>query len=126
VFSRFGRLLLILALLSATGTHWVMLQSVAWAAMLADNARTDSFPTAIEKTFDGKHPCSLCKQIAKGRHSQNKSDQQNDVKRLEFFNQLVVFIINPPDHFILCGENSTSLPELIHAPPVPPPRSIAA
>lgn len=74
--SRAGHLLLIIALLSATSTHWVMLQSVAWAAMLADNARTNSLPAAIGKTFDGKHPYALCKQIAKGRRSERKSDQQ--------------------------------------------------
>jgi hypothetical protein len=92
--------------------------------MLADNARTESFPAAIEKTFDGKHPCSLCKQIAKGRQSEKQSDQQTDLKKLEFFNQPVVLIINPPNHFVLIGDRSVAMPVFTQAPPVPPPRSL--
>ncbi len=92
--------------------------------MLADNARTDSLPAAIEKTFDGKHPCALCKKIAKGRQSEKKSDQQNDLKRLEFFNQAVVFIIHAPDDFVLLGEHIAVMPALNQTPPVPPPRSL--
>src|SRR5258708_36952071 len=87
VFNRLGHVLLIVALLCATGSHWVMLQSVAWATMLAENARTDSFQTALAKTFDGRHPCALCRQIAQGRQPEKKSDPQLDIKKLESFNQ---------------------------------------
>ena len=29
----------------------------------------------LERTFDGKHPCPLCKQIAKARQSEKESKQ---------------------------------------------------
>jgi len=125
VFNRLGHVLLIVALLCASGSHWAMLQSVAWAAMLAENARTDSFQTALVKTFDGRHPCALCKQIAQGRQSEKKSDPQLNLKKLEFFSQPVVFIINSPTHFVLSGERDSTAALRPHAPPVPPPRSLA-
>jgi hypothetical protein len=124
VFYRLGHVLLIVALLCATGSHWVMLQSVAWATMLAENARTDSFQTALTKTFDGRHPCALCKQIAQGRQSEKKSDPQLDLKKLEFFSQPVVFIINSPTRFVLSGGRDSTAAQLPHSPPVPPPRSL--
>jgi hypothetical protein len=83
VFARLGHLVLVFALLGATGTHWVVLQSVAWATMLADNVGTAPLSAAIEKTFDGKHPCPLCKQIAVGRKSE-KRELTLRLKKLEF------------------------------------------
>ena len=124
MLSRFAHLLLAVALLGATGTHWVMLQSVAWATMLADHARTEPLPIAIEKTFDGRHPCALCKQIARGRQTEGKKDQQNDLKKLEFFNQSIVFIIQAPSHFVTLEESSAAFPLLANSPPVPPPRNL--
>lgn len=120
-----GHVLLIVALLCASGSHWAMLQSVAWAAMLAENARTDSFQTALVKTFDGRHPCALCRQIAQGRQSEKKTDPQLNLKKLEFFNQPVVVIINSPARFTLSRECDSTASLLPHSPPVPPPRSLA-
>src|SRR5690349_4015791 len=67
VLRKLGHVLLIVALLSASGTHWLVLQSVAWTTMLASNLRTSSLGEALERTFDGRHPCRLCRQIAKDR-----------------------------------------------------------
>jgi hypothetical protein len=123
VFSRFGHLLLIVALLGATGAHWVVLQSVAWATMFADNARTESLQEAVQKTFDGRHPCALCKQIAKGRQSEQKPDQQQtELKRLEFLHGTVALVIQSPKHFRWLPEPRVSAILRVQTPPVPPPR----
>ena len=126
VFSRVGHLLLIVALLGATGAHWAALQSVAWATMLADNARVASLTEALGKTFDGKHPCPICKKIAQGRQSEKKSDFQTELKKLDFFNQQPAFCFNPPGHFTLAGQSTALAPWLSRTPPVPPPRSLPA
>jgi hypothetical protein len=126
VFVRFGHVLLIVALLCATGTHWMLLQSVAWAGMLANNARTASLHVAIENTFDGKHPCPLCKQIAQGKQSERKSDLQSDLKKLEFVNAPLVLSIFPPTQFSFLSDQTVSAFLFSEAPPVPPPRSLAA
>lgn len=67
VFVRLGHFLLIIALLGATGGHWAVLQTIAWAGMLASNLKTESVNTALSKTFDGEHPCQMCKAIKQGR-----------------------------------------------------------
>jgi hypothetical protein len=125
VISRIGHLLLICALLGASGGHWAVLQSVAWAKMLADNSRTECLSTAIEKTFDGKHLCPLCQQIAKGRQSEKKADAQLELKKLEFLPQQTALFVQSPAHFILLGAFNSAGQLLTQTPPVPPPRSLA-
>jgi hypothetical protein len=124
VFARFGHVLLIIALLGATGAHWAVMQSVAWATMLADNSHTASLSQALEKTFDGKHPCALCKQISRAKQSERKSDFQSDLKKLEFLNDRPAFWLRPPGHFDLLPESNILVAGLVQQPPVPPPRSL--
>ncbi len=125
MFNRLGHAMLILALLGATGTHWVMLQSIAWAAMLTENAREATISEAFEKTFDGKHPCSLCKEIAKGQQSEKKSDQRSEIKRLDFVYQPSVLLIEPSSHLRLFDELRVIAGVREEAPPTRPPRSLA-
>ena len=61
---------------SIAGGHWAILQSVAWAGMLAEYTQeSGSVVTAIGQTFDGEHPCALCREIvvAKG-HDRSRSE----------------------------------------------------
>ena len=44
--------------------------------MIVSYSRDASFAEAVSKTFDGKHPCSLCKVIQQGRAEEKKQDQQ--------------------------------------------------
>jgi hypothetical protein len=124
VLSRFAHVLLIVALIGTTGMHWAVLQSVAWAKMLSDNARTDTLQVAIEKTFDGKHPCALCKQITKGKQSEKKSEFQTGLKKLEFLHDPLAFVLYSPQNFQLQSDLQTSAVTWAQAPPVPPPRSL--
>jgi len=124
VFTRFGHVLLIVALLAATGAHWTVLQSVAWTTMLADNLRKASLTEALERTFDGKHPCSLCKQITAGRKSEKKTEFPLQLKKLEFIHASACFTFAAPSHFWLAGAAIDSPQSLSHSPPVPPPRTL--
>jgi hypothetical protein len=126
MLSRIGHLLLIVALLGATGGHWAALQSVAWARMFADNARVAPFSEALEKTFDGKHLCPLCKQIARGRQGERKSDAQLEIKKLEFLGQSDAFVIVSPKEFYLLNDSPAKMPLVTKSPPVPPPRNLRA
>jgi len=92
--------------------------------MLADNLRDASLVEAVGKTFDGKHPCNLCKQISAGKKSEQKSEFQFGLKKLEFTHRPVAFDFSPPQDFRLAGERQYSLHSLALAPPLPPPRSI--
>ncbi|HZV34152.1 MAG TPA: hypothetical protein VFB72_06200 [Verrucomicrobiae bacterium] len=126
MLSRIGHLLLILALLAAADGHLAALQSVAWAKMFADNARIDSFSQALEKTFDGKHPCRLCKCIARARQQEKKSTVQFEIKKLEFLRETVAFVIVSPNHFFFLDDRQDNFSSLIQSPPVPPPRQFPA
>ena len=117
---------MIVAVLMATGTHWVVLQSIAWTGMLAENLHSSSLPKAIACTFDGKHPCCLCKEIAKNKQSEKKSDLQVELGKLEFPYTKFDFNFCPPSDFRELRAGDESGPVLTHAPPKPPPRGIAA
>lgn len=120
---KFGHCLLILALLGATGGHWAVLQTIAWADMLATNLQTESVGTALTKTFDGAHPCKLCKQISSGKQSEKKSDLPLQIKKLEFVSQSPAIIFVAPQDSHPVPELVFSVDGLTHRPPVPPPRS---
>jgi hypothetical protein len=122
VLVRLGHVLLIVALLAATGGHWALLQTVAWTNMLADNLRTESLGAAIAKTFDGEHPCSMCKAISKGKKSEQKTEFPLLAKKLDFVSERGVFIFSAPSEFRPGGEIQFLYHPISHRPPVPPPR----
>jgi hypothetical protein len=84
VLVRLGKFLVVVALVVTVGAQWTVLQTVAWATMLANDLRTQSMIEAMTHTFDGKHPCCLCKAIAAGRKSEKKSEAVSPTFKLEF------------------------------------------
>jgi hypothetical protein len=126
VFKRLGHALLILALIGALGGHWAVLQTVAWTNMLATHLRTSSLEEALAKTFDGKNPCALCKDISAGRQAEQKTEFPGCAKKLEFIADRTVFVFSPPTDFYLVSEKAVLACLLSHQPPVPPPRRLSA
>jgi len=115
---------MLLAALAATDARWVVLQSVAWTSMLASNLQTDSFSEAVRETFDGKHPCCLCKAVADGKKSEKKSEITVSITRLEFVSPETAIAFVPPQNFTLLAETRPSWATLGLKPPVPPPRAV--
>jgi hypothetical protein len=72
----FVKTVTVAVLVLSLGLHWALLQTVAWTGMLVSYSRDGSFKQAVAKTFDGKHPCPLCKVIEKGRAEEKKQEQQ--------------------------------------------------
>ena len=122
LFQNAVRLVLIVALFAATGGHWMVLQSVAWSAMLVQYSLGANLVSAVEQTFDGKHPCPLCKKIAQGRHDEKKSDPQVVSGKLKFCYQPVPSPLVSPGNFWQMNLGDAYSPALAHQPPVPPPR----
>ncbi|MFO1476424.1 MAG: hypothetical protein U1F98_07220 [Verrucomicrobiota bacterium] len=122
MFTRIGNIFLIVALLAATGGHWALLQTVAWAGMLADNLKTTSISQAVERTFDGKHPCPLCRQIAEGKKAEKKSEFPLELKKFEFLSAAPKFIFASPTQFRLEAVPECFSESVLHSPPTPPPR----
>ena len=123
MLKRLGHALTVFAVVTAIGAHWVVLQSVAWTTMLAVNLRTGSLSEAVGRTFDGEHPCALCKQIAKGKQAEKKSEFAPELKKLEFSFTPGTFTFIPPSHYYELEAPNAALDALAHAPPVPPPRT---
>ena len=126
VFRRLGHVLLILALLMATGSHWALLQSVAWTNMLAENLHSYSFTEAMVRTFDGKHPCRLCCHIAEGKKTEKKTEFPVEIKKLEFIQLSAPLILTAPRMLALEVRAQGAIHSLIYQPPFPPPRSLFA
>src|SRR5471030_2084772 len=109
---------MIVALLAATGGHWAALQTVAWTTMLADNLESDSVSGALVKTFDGKHPCPICKAIAAGKQSEKKTEFTPELKNLEFPPAPEKLALFAPTRFELLPMTNTSAEAFAHQPPV--------
>ena len=120
---RVPRILIALALAGSIGLHWAFLQAIAWAGMVISYSQDASLTEAVVKTFDGKHPCPLCKQIAKGKQSEKKPDSNFDSGKLEFPFVPVVFEFSAPSYFWRVRGTDNTLRSMIYAPPSPPPRS---
>jgi hypothetical protein len=124
-FRTFAAIVLLAALLAATGAHWAVLQSVAWARMMAGYSRGASLAEAVRKTFDGEHPCALCKQISKEKSAPKQQEQVCSMEKLTFLcERRPVFL---PGVRLLWNlpANVVRFEALVHRPPVPPPRFAA-
>src|SRR3954467_3820383 len=85
VLSKLPKLLLVSLLCLSLGLHWLLLQSVAWIGMVVSYSQTDSIGIALVKTFDGQHPCKLCKVVQAGKSSERKQDAQKPIQKLDPF-----------------------------------------
>jgi|ERR1700677_1245610 len=100
-FSTAGKLLLIAAMVTAFGGHWMVLQSVAWTTMIIANAQNEDLGHALHNTFDGQHPCDLCKCIKKARDAEKKPDTQADISKINLFHETNAVTLSFPSIFRL-------------------------
>jgi hypothetical protein len=103
------------------GFHWGLLQSAAWVGMLVKYSQEGSFRDAVSKTFDGQHPCPLCKLVSAGKKSEKKPEAQLDLQKFDLFAAQTAAFRFPPAtraefSFILLTSTRGD------APPRPPPR----
>ena len=118
---RLSKWLVVLTLTLSLGGHWALLQSVAWTTMIAANlSANDSFTEVVSKTFDGEHPCPLCKAIKAGKKSEAAAPT---LKKFEFVNQTPPFVFTAPSAFTLVGWRVEFPASFSTAPPTPPPRA---
>jgi len=116
------RILVVAALCLTLGLHWTALQSAAWAGMVVKHCRSGTFAEALVKTFDGKHPCALCKVVRASKGAEKKADVSTPAAKLDFHFQTVLLKIHPPAAATLSGGQSGSLSSRGETPPTPPPR----
>ena len=122
MFVRFGKILVVIALVATLGSHWALLQTIAWTAMLADNLQTHSFSEAVARTFDGKYPCPICRAIAAGKKSEQNKEFTLKIQKLEFPPAQGNFVLIAPSLFQLLPQANAFADSLTQKPPTPPPR----
>jgi hypothetical protein len=117
-----GKWLMVVSLCAAVGLHWTALQSVAWAGMLLNYSRCGSITSAVEKTFDGAHPCPLCKAIAKGQQG-GKKQEYRAAGKIDMDYHRAVALIAPPMRDHEWARMDQTYPGVALEPGVPPPRA---
>ncbi len=122
MFVRFGKIFVVVALITTTGAHWAALQSVAWATMLANNLCMHSLSESVARTFDGKYPCPICKAIAAAKKPGKKSEFTAQTQKLEFPPARENPVLIAPSDFRLFPLVNCFAESLTQPPPVPPPR----
>jgi len=115
-----------LALASSIGLHWAFFQTLAWAQMVISYSQNAPLSEALVKTFDGKHPCKLCKNIAESKRTEKQTDSDLDLKKFEFSFAPSAFIFQAPAFLDNPRPINASAAILARTPPVPPPRQLPA
>src|SRR5258705_1951082 len=97
---------------------------VAWTGMVISYSQDGTVSEAVVKTFDGNHPCGLCKQIARGKRSEKKAEYKAELGKLKCCYAPVAFIFKKPSALWEIPAPNEVAHLLTYAPPVPPPRSL--
>jgi hypothetical protein len=122
VFRCVGHIATIIALCCAVGLHWIALQSLAWTTMIIDYSKRAPLCQAINQTFDGAHPCSLCHTVNKGKNSENKSDLRSPAGKVDMICASRTIRLAPPFRLFDYASVYFSFCNIGYSPPVPPPR----
>ena len=120
---RLHRILIVCLLSWSLGLQWFSLQSVAWASMLVRRTVQTDWQEAFQSTFDGQHPCQLCRIVQAAQAEEDDASGPIRVPPLELISggestPLVEVHSQPvPVFAVLSG-----FPQRDTRPPVPPPR----
>jgi hypothetical protein len=120
---RIGVWLCSLALLQILGGHWAFLQAGAWVSMILSYSQTVELKTAITQTFDGEHPCPICKTIQEGKkQEQKKAPLLNTELKKEFLAVWNAFHFHHQWLLFKYRASVDNIQGLAVEPAVPPPR----
>ena len=125
---RLAFVLTLTAWLLATGSHWDVVQAVAYARMFADNARTLPLGAALTRTFSPEGRCNMCAAVDTAKQA---ADHANAPASAEKFSGKIVLTHEPPARFIFAIAAAPAWPDSTPspvsaeraAPPLPPPRA---
>lgn len=124
--------LLVAALMVSIGLHWAVLQSAAWVGMAVSYSMEKGMVTGITETFDGEHPCPLCKMVDAGLKSDQSTGSPDQAPlKIDQDLKFTLALVAVP-HFVFQGYPRAEWPQesqtarlLSHRPNAPPPRQLA-
>ena len=122
-----ARWMMVLGLMVSIGLHTVVIQSAAWAGMLVSySLEKGSVAQGVSETFDGSHPCPLCKlaKTTEGTPADEKQAPKADGKlKLHLIADTVAaIIISGPPPSVYPVRVEAKLQVLNRLPDTPPPR----
>jgi hypothetical protein len=105
--------------------QWSVVQIVGWVNMTITFSRSESFTTALSMTFDGEHPCALCRlaQSQSQPDDELPSETKSELKSLTavvWHSPSLVFTQPLVQHVRACVQCMTGMER--KRPLVPPPR----
>jgi hypothetical protein len=119
-----GFLFCSLAFLQLLGGHWAVLQMGAWADMLLRYSHDAGLIAGISQTFDGGHPCPICKAIQAGKkQEQKKAPLLNSELKRDYLATWNHFQVRREWAEVVYPRFAEHLHALAIEPDVPPPRS---
>ena len=120
---RFVPWTLIIALSLSIGLQWALVQAAAWAGMIVSFSKETTFARAVSMTFDGAHPCRICKAVREGEPKSQSSKRAPVIAKID---------LAAPEHGVMIFDRGSvpSVVEYVTAlsgrmtlrPPLPPPR----
>jgi hypothetical protein len=107
-----------------------LLQVVAWTGMVVDYSARYGLGEGISRTFDGKHPCSMCDTITQTRKDESsaKSSTSLQANKITYLAAVVVSVPRqdaPPSPQLYFASQCYFV-GYITQPVLPPPRILAA
>jgi hypothetical protein len=122
--SRIGALFCLLALLQILGGHWALLQTSAWIGMVVQYSRQAGLKAGLAQTFDGEHPCPVCKAIQDGKkQEQKKAPLLNAEVKKDYLAASDRFEFHYGWVELRYATSARQLQGIAFEPSVPPPRS---
>lgn len=126
------RLSLLVFMALSVGLHWNVLQMIGWVSMTVEYSQTVPLSDALAMTFDGRHPCKLCKLVAEKGPTSEQTRGSVPLKKIEVSAQLVALWSDEIDlsqrSVLSCSWPTLDLRALSSRdrPVLPPPRRLAS
>ncbi len=97
---RLMRALTVMAVCLSVGLHWAALQSAAWVGMAVSySIEKGSLSEGLSDTFDGEHPCPLCRAVEKGVDAEQESGKNQIPLKTVKEMKLILAVVEVP-HFV--------------------------
>ena len=102
-------------------------QVAAWCGMVVDYSRGTTLAHGLEETFDGAHPCALCRRVAETKKAGSPEVRTELVKEMKCVPPDSVAVVRPvPPKAVVFFVSVFFGLFRVDAPPTPPPRSAMA
>jgi hypothetical protein len=118
---------LLLAWFMATGGQWDLMQVFAWGRMFANYSRVMPFESAFRLTFKPDNLCGVCKLVRAAKQQQSPAAPTKEREKiLSVFAPVpaVAVTFSPSERWP--AETKVMRSADRSAPPIPPPRTLAA